>query len=203
VDVAEIQFSPDGRWLVVSEKNTNALSVYRIDGAGAASAPHVNASAGMTPFGFAFTSGGLLVVSEAFGGAPDASAASSYAIRSDGTLETISASVHTTETAACWFVITADNRYAYTTNTGSGTITGYRLSRGRLTRLDADGVTGTIGPNTKPVDLALADGSRLLYSLNEAAHTIAAFAVRRDGSLEKLRHEVTGLPASTNGLAAY
>jgi 6-phosphogluconolactonase (cycloisomerase 2 family) len=203
VDVAQIQFSPRGDFLVVTEKNTNVLSVYRVDASGAASGPRVNASNGMTPFGFAFTSGGVLVVSEAFGGGVDASAASSYAIRTNGTLETISSSVGTTETAACWFVVTGDNRYAYTTNTGSGTISGYSLSRGRLTLLDADGETGIVGPGTSPIDLALADGSRLLYSLNAGTHTIAAFRVRGDGSLEKLRHGVSGLPASTNGLAAY
>ena len=37
---------------------------------GLPSAPIDNASNGMTPFGFAFTNAGTLVVSEAFGGAP-------------------------------------------------------------------------------------------------------------------------------------
>ena len=46
----------------------------------------INASSGVTPFGFTFTSQGVLAVTEAFGGAVDASAVSTYTINSNGTL---------------------------------------------------------------------------------------------------------------------
>jgi 6-phosphogluconolactonase len=203
VDVAQIQFSPDGRWLVVTEKSTNVLDVYRVSGTGSAAGPVVNASSGITPFGFAFTNGGAIIVSEAFGGAVDGSAASSYTIRRDGTIETLSGSIATTETAACWFVVTGDNRFAYTTNAGSGTVTGYAIQRGRLVRLAADGVSGMVGAGTSPSDLAVSDGSRYLYTRNGGAQSITAFAVKKDGSLERLPHAVTGLPATANGLAGF
>jgi 6-phosphogluconolactonase (cycloisomerase 2 family) len=202
VDVAQIQFSPDGRSLVVAEKNTNRLSVFRVSPTGVAAAPVVSPSAGVTPFGFAFTSGGTLVVSEAFGGAVDGSAASSYLIRRDGTLETISGSEPTTETAACWLVVTADDRFAYTTNAGSGSITGYAIRRGRLVRLAPDGVSGFVGAGTTPTDIALSQGSRFLYTRNGGTQSIGAFLVRNDGSLERLTG-ATGLPSTANGLAAY
>ena len=84
-------------------------------------------------------------MSEAFGGATDASAASSYRFRR-GHLKLIDGSVATTETAACWVAVTKDGKFAYTTNTGSGSVTGYRSrGTGRLTLLDADGVTGSVG----------------------------------------------------------
>jgi hypothetical protein len=51
-----------------------------------AGAPLVQDSAGTTPFGFAFGKRGQLPVSEAFGGAADASATSSCRLGSDGIL---------------------------------------------------------------------------------------------------------------------
>jgi hypothetical protein len=112
-------------------------------------------SSGQTPFGFAVR-GPDLIVTEAFGGATDASAASSYELNRDGNLEVISPTVATTETSACWVVVTGSGRFAYTANTGSGTISGYRLGTdGALTLLNADGVTGITGANSSPADMTL------------------------------------------------
>ena len=106
----------------------------------------------------------------------------------------------TTETAACWVVVTKNGRYAYTTNTGSNSISGYRIAHdGALTLLDADGKTATTGAG--PLDLALAKNSRLLYSLNSGVSEIQGFAVNGDGSLDSLG-SIGGLPAGTIGLAA-
>src|SRR6476620_2760342 len=98
---AEVSFDPSGKTLVVTEKNTNRLSTYSVDANGVAQGPTVTPAAGVTPFGFAFTNNGTLVVSEAFGGAANSSAVSSYAPAGDG-WAVISASVPTTETSACW-----------------------------------------------------------------------------------------------------
>jgi 6-phosphogluconolactonase (cycloisomerase 2 family) len=167
---------------------------------GYAGAPNVQPSAGMTPFGFAFDKRGRLIVSEAFGGATDASAMSSYALSGDGTITPISASVKTTETAACWVVVTKNGRYTYTTNTGSNSITGYRIgSEGSLSLLDADGKTAPTGAT--PIDMALAKGSRILYALAGGVPQIDGFAVNADGSLDPIG-SAGGLPAGTVGLAA-
>lgn len=201
VDPAQIEFDPQGRTLVVTEKGTNRITTYVVGRNGLASAHKANVSNGATPFGFAFSRTGVLIVSEAFGGAPDASAASSYIVDANGELRLISGSVPTTETAACWFVVTNNGRFAYTSNTGSGTISGYAVHGGALTLLDADGRTAVIGPGTAPTDLALSRNSRYLYALNSGNHTISAFAVDGDGSLEAVA-TTGGLPASANGLAA-
>lgn len=198
-DPAQIEFDPRGRVLVVTEKATNRITTYMVRHDGRASGPHVNESNGTTPFGFAFSPTGVLIVSEAFGGAPDASAASSYRVTHNGRLELISGSVPTTETAACWFVVTDNGRFAYTSNTGSGSISGYAVQHGALTLLDPDGRTGV--PGAGPIDLALSQHSRYLYSLNSGSQTIGAFAVGADGALTAIG-TVGGLPASANGLAA-
>ena len=199
-DPAQIAFSPNGRHLAVTEKATNTIATYKVGKIGYASGPNAQPSAGMTPFGFAFDKRGRLIVSEAFGGAPDASALSSYALARNGTITPISASVKTTETAACWVVVTKKGRYTYTTNTGSNSITGYRIgSDGSLTLLDADGKTAATG--AAPADMALAKSSRLLYSLAGGVPEINGFVVNGDGSLDPIE-TVGGLPAGTVGLAA-
>src|SRR5207247_6183240 len=85
-DPAEVSFNADGTLLVVTEKAGNRIDTYIVDENGLPSAPLDNPSNGMTPFGFAFNNPGFLVVSEAFGGAPNQSAASSYSAGDDGVL---------------------------------------------------------------------------------------------------------------------
>jgi 6-phosphogluconolactonase (cycloisomerase 2 family) len=158
-------------------------------------------SSGTTPFGFGFTNSGFLVVSEAFGGAAGASATSSYDSNANGTWSVISGSVPTTETSACWIAVVNSGRYAYSANTGSGTITGYAIHQGALTRLDADGVTGTVGAGSAPADLATSRDSKYLYVRAGGQNRIATFIIGADGSLTSFAGGVSGLPAGQSGLA--
>ncbi len=200
---AQVQFSPDGNVLVVTEKATNKIVTYTVGSDGLASGPIVHNSVGATPFGFAFGLRDQLFVSEAFGGAADASAVSSYSVSAAGALQVISGSVPTTETAACWVVVTNDGRFVYTTNTGSGSISGYAAaSDGVIQLLSADGRTGVTGAGSGPIDMALSRNSRYGYVLNSGNQTISAFAVGADGSLAPIQ-TLGGLPAGLNGLAAY
>lgn len=200
VGPAQVGFDPSGRRLVVTEKNTNLIDVYSVGNDGFASAPVVNPSAGQTPFGFAFNQHGVLIVSEAFGGAVDASAVSSYTLGDAGTLDVVTASAPTTETAACWVAVTNNGKFAYAANTGSASVTGFDVSKASLTILNGDGKTGTTG--TTPIDVAVSRNSQFLYTLTADSHTISAFAVRQnDGSLSAVSG-AAGLPVGTVGLAA-
>jgi len=200
VGPAEVGFDPSGSSLVVTEKNTNRIDVFAVGNNGLASAPVVNASAGQTPFGFAFNQQGVLIVSEAFGGGADASAVSSYTLGTNGTLAIESASVPTTETSACWVAVTNNGKFAYAANTGSSSLTGYRVDHASLTILNADGKTGITG--TTAIDVALSRNSQFLYTLTADSHSISAFSVRQnDGSLTPASG-ASGLPVGTVGLAA-
>ncbi len=128
---SQVGFSPDGDILLVTEKATNKLTSYRVRSNGSIDAPVVTASVGVTPFGFAFDRRGNALVSEAFGGATNASAVSSYRFdnAAPATPVVVSPSVGTTQTAACWVVVTPNSRYAYVTNTGSGTISSYSVTK--------------------------------------------------------------------------
>jgi 6-phosphogluconolactonase len=201
---AQIQFNSDGDVLVVTEKASNSIDTYTVDNEGIPSGPKTYGSVGKTPFGFAFGKRDQLFVSEAAGGAEDASSVSSYSVAEDGGLEMISSAVGTTETAACWVVVSHDGRFAYTTNAGSGSVSAYRIAFDGSIRLrDRNGRTGLTGKDSAPIDMALSNDGRNLYTLNSGNATLSAFWVGPDGDggLVKLRR-LWGLPASANGLAA-
>ncbi len=199
-DPAEVRFSPDGTLLVVTEKKTNIIDTYTVGADGLASGPITNPSNGVTPFGFEFDSAGHLVVSEAFGGTPGAAAASSYTASPGGALSVVSGSVPNGQTASCWVVITNSGRYAYVSNTGSGTISSYRLGdNGALTLLDA--VAASTGAGSSPIDMALNNSSHYLYVLAAGLQAVAAFRVESDGGLTPIEVE-GGLPFGAQGIAA-
>jgi 6-phosphogluconolactonase (cycloisomerase 2 family) len=194
---AQVSFTPAGDRLIVTERATQRIDVYDVDRDGYASGPSVVASSGVTPFGFGFDNKGHVIVSEAFGGAPDGSAVSSYDLADDG-LAVVSPSVGTTETAACWIAVTGNGRYAYAGNAG-GSITGYAVSpAGDLAILDADGRTASPGAGT--FDLATSRNSQFLYG-RLGNGTVAAWAIAADGSLTDLG-PAAGLPAGAAGIAA-
>lgn len=202
VGPAQIAFTPDGDFLLVTEKNTNSIVAFAIDRDGLPTDTSVQAASGVTPFGFAFGGRDQVFVTEAFGGAIDSSATSSYEIGPDGTLTTRGASVGTGQTAACWAAVTPDGRFVYVTNTGSGSISGYGIGfDGSLELLDEDGRTGITGDGSTPIDVAITDNGRYLYNLNSGTHTVGSFRIQRDGSLAPLPFE-TDVPAAATGLVS-
>ena len=109
---------------------------------------------------------------------------SSYAVGRDGVLTPIDGPDPTFQTSACWLAVAGRN--AFTANTGSNTITGFRVDReGRTELLAADGVSATVGAT--PIDLETTDDD-YLYQLNGADDSIGIFEVSRDGELTQPRH---------------
>jgi 6-phosphogluconolactonase (cycloisomerase 2 family) len=199
-DPAQVEFSPRGDLLVVTEKATNRIDTFRIRANGRPGELDSQPSAGQTPFGFAFDPRAHLIVSEAFGGAPNASALSSYDVPESGTITPISPVVHTGQTAACWVVVTRNGRFAYTTNTGSGNISSYDVSRdGSIALLES--IAADTGAGSAPTDLALSRRSRHLFVLNSSALTLGSLRVLDDGRLVPV-DIAGGLPAGATGLAA-
>ena len=119
-DWAQISFTPDGGALIATERGTNSISSYVLDQRGYAQGPTTIKSSGQTPYGHGL--GGSLIVSEAFGGSIGAAAASSYAVSGAGELTMVSGSVGDTRSEVCWVALTKDDRFAYVTNFGDGTL---------------------------------------------------------------------------------
>jgi 6-phosphogluconolactonase len=199
---AQVAFTANGDLLIVTDKPTNQIFTLRVNDDGVAVAPVAHTSNGATPFGFAVDQRDHLVVSEAHGGPGGTSALSSYDVDEEGGLRLITGSAATHQGAACWVVITQNDKFAYTSDTASGVITGFSLARdGSLTILDAVGMSASTGAGSTPTDLALSENSRFLFSLNPSSGTIAGWRIGSDGSLA-FTGAATGIPASASGIAA-
>ena len=198
VGPAEISFDPSGNVLVVTEKTTNKIDTYSINN-GAPSAPMVHQSAGTEPFGFAFAPHSqIMVVSDAFNGASGDGAASSYDV-TPNRASVISSIVPDQNTAPCWLVIAQDGRVAFTSNTGSDTISAYRVDpQGHLALTTVNGISAATGKG--PTDLALAPDGGFLFNINLKAHTLGVYKVSTDGGLSRLK-DVPRLPDAALGLA--
>lgn len=202
VAAAQVGFSPDGRWLIVTERATNRVDVFPVRNNGTLGSGQFHTGAGITPFGFTFRDDGVLVVSEAAGGAAGASTTSAYRIQANGGLHTISAAVPTLQTAACWTAVTPNGRFAYTANAAGGTITGYAMNpAGAIARLDPAGVSGNLGPTARPLDCAFDASGRFFYVIDSGGDRLQGFRRRGDGSLELLGSSVA-LPDGSAGLLA-
>ena len=202
VGPAQIGFNNDGNLLLVTEKATNSIDVFSVEDDGVAIGPTVMPSAGQTPFGFAFGKRNQVLVSDAFGGAANAGAVTSYLVSADQTLRTITNAAPDQQSAPCWVVVTSDGRFAYTTNTGSGNVSGYAVGfHGRLHLLNADGLAASTGTGSTPLDAAISNDARYLYVLTPGTSNIQGFFIALDGSLTPLS-QATGIPSSASGLIA-
>jgi 6-phosphogluconolactonase len=199
-DPAQIAFSPDGSMVVITQRGTDSIVTYQVTSDGSFGASSEIASEGPTPYGFAFTSGGTLVVAEAFGAEKGAAAASSYALE-DGSLVVRTSSVGNGRSEICWAVITPDDRFAFTTNFADGAVSRYAIaSDGSLSLEDATAGISVDGmPGLRDEDIT-SDG-RFLYAIDADGGRIYGWAVDAKGSLEPVG-SWDELPATVAGLAA-
>jgi 6-phosphogluconolactonase len=192
----QVSFTPDGRSLVVAEKASNTIDVLEVGRDGHLGSPRTTSSTGATPFGFDFDAGGHLVVSDAAGGAPGASAVTSYRVGESGALSPISF-VPDLQTAACWVVIDRRGGHAFTTNTGSGTVSSYDIAPSGSLSLHASVAAVTGG---HPIDEAMGGSGRELFVL-DATGRIVSSPMLASGDLGPVTVVATDLPGSVSGLA--
>ena len=184
----QVGFTPDGRRLIVTTKaSTSSIDVFRVEWDGRlGAAPVTNASAVPVPFGFVFDPAGRLVDAEAGG-----SAVTTYTLGADGKLSNPQ-SLGDGQAALCW--ITSAGGFYYASNTGSDTVSGYRI--------DASGAPSLLGTPVPtdggPIDAA-ASGD-FLYVQTGVGGTIDEFAVGSDGSLSSVG-QATAV-AGMEGIAA-
>ncbi len=206
----EVLFNPDGKLLVVTQKVPSTigptLDAFQIDENGLPSDPIVNQSFGMRPFAEAFRQDGKLFVIESGLPIVNNAAVSSYDVyESSGTLSPIS-SVKNNQTDGCWIVITGNQKYAYTTNFASGTISSFKLKADGQVDL-INGAAASQGPKSESIDLGLSADSHYLYNLLRGPGGISGFRIEGNGSLTPLGLFGVGggLPADygASGLAAY
>ena len=200
-DPAQVAFSRDGRTLAVTERGTDSISAYAIDEHGYADGPTTIRSSGQDAYGFDFTADGTMIVTEAFGGAIGAAAASSYSLTDPGKLASVSGSVGDTRSEVCWAAVTNDGRFAYVTNFGDGTISSYAIGDGGALDL-RDAVAGSTRLGEKGVrDEAITRDGRYLYAIDADAQKVFGWTVGSDGELVAIG-AFEGVPETVAGLAA-
>ena len=204
VNSASLAFSGDGRYLVVTERTTNSIDVFKVLADGRLSAITVNPSAGPGAFSAVFAPNGAVLVSETGAGGPNSSAISSYSIVSDGTLLPISTSVPTLGAANCWNVVTPDGKFVYASNAGTSSIAGFAIREdGTLLALPST-IVGTNPAGSANLDITISADGKFLYSLNAGTGAVGMFQIQpSNGSLVNLG-TIGGLPvaAGLNGIAA-
>jgi 6-phosphogluconolactonase (cycloisomerase 2 family) len=209
----QVSFNPNGDVLVVTEKNTDTIDTFVVTSDGTPSLGEAIASSGKTPFGFAFAPTGELVVSEAFGGMPGLGATSTYVFDkvlhagakggAERGIAARSTSIANGQTAPCWAVVTKDGRFAYTSNTPSGTISAYALASDGKLALVGDGAAMNTGDGSRPLDMTLDRSSMHLYVLNGGTRRIKVLDVAVDGSLTGRPEGSPELPATAFGLIGF
>jgi len=191
-----IVFNRKGRWLVVSELNTNRLSVFRVRGDGTLTGPTINNSNGAGPFGSVFLCTGVLLVSEV-----GPNALSTYTVAANGKLNVISGSVLNGQKATCWVSVSRHEHFAYSSNSGNDTITIYRIQNGKLSVVKT--VPSTPDMTAAPIDSGVSKDGRNFYVLNGNKGSISVFHINNNGRLIRLQvFKNTGLPrVGAQGLA--
>jgi 6-phosphogluconolactonase len=202
---ASLAFSPNGNFLLVTEKLTNNIDAFHVQNNGMLSPIVVNPSAGPGLFGVLFAPNGtVLTTATGPAGGNDESTINSYALQPNGTLTTISANVSTDANATCWHLVTPDGRFVFTSNAGSGTISAFALSnRGTLTPIHGT-VAATLPTGSTNLDIAISSDGKFLYTLDSGTGKVSILGIDTDGSLTVIG-EVGGLSdtAGFNGIAAF
>jgi 6-phosphogluconolactonase (cycloisomerase 2 family) len=189
----DLRFTPDGTRLIVSEGGTNMIDIFELNNAGVTTGVVTQASAGSGPFGSKFGRSGILLNTEANSGS-----LSSYNVTAQDMLAVISGAVPDTQMATCWISLTGDAKFAFVSNTASGTLSSYEIERdGTLHLLSA--VAGSLSGGA-PIDSSLSDDSRFIYVVDSAKGRVVFFSVQ--GETLNSIGSVGDLPTTVQGIAA-
>ncbi|MFI6012593.1 lactonase family protein [Streptomyces sp. NPDC051243] len=199
----EVEFTPDGRNLVVTTKGNNTVVVFPMkrNGLPAVAEPVVNKSAGGVPFAISFdASGKRMLVAEA-----EKSTVTTYKVTHGGKLKVLQQPLPNGQETLCW--LERAGKYFYGGNTGNSTVTGYRMDKsGKLSLTNEVGIATPPSANSQGViDLAVTEDERFVYVQNAVSGTVDGFRVEADGALTKVT-TAEGLPvfaeSGMEGIAA-
>jgi 6-phosphogluconolactonase (cycloisomerase 2 family) len=239
---ADIGFNPSGNWLVVTMRDLplhpggngqkGRIDLFQVNSNGTVSNAKGHTAATPTPFGFRFTSKGILVDTSAgrvnsVNNAPPPltdgtqinGSLQSYTIGANGKLTPIS-NAASAGRAACWVALSNNNRYAFVTNTLSGTAAhpapGAPIGTGKaaLARFSVSPsgklkLLGTVntGPGT-PTDLSLSPDGKYLYMANPSngllpfGSHLEVYKIGSGGGLTLVQMTPMSLATGLSGAAA-
>jgi 6-phosphogluconolactonase len=200
-DPAQIAFTPDGRALLVTDRASDSIHAFAVNGDGVAQSIVTHRSSGATPYGFDVTADGVVVVTEAAGAQVGKASASSYRLDGSAGLSPVSGAVGNTRSEVCWAVISSDGKTVFVTNFGDGTISTYAIGEDGSIELREAVAATTVDGEPGIRDEALSSDGRYLYALHADTGRVFGWEVSADGTLAPVG-SANGLPLTAAGLAA-
>ena len=188
---AEVGFTPGGDHLIVTTKTNNTVDVFSVGEDGRLSAEPVKNQVAPVPFAFVFDHARRMVLN--FAGT---SALETFNVNPDNTITPVSTPVSDTQAALCW--ATPARGYVYTSNTGSGSVSQFKVAGDGTVVL----VSATAAQNIPGATDSAASGGRFLYVQSGASGTVHAFSIGDGGSLTRI--QIANIPdgGSQEGIAA-
>ncbi len=195
---SSLAFSTDGKFLLVTEKLTNNIDVFPVNADGTLGTVVVTKDASSGLFDLVVAPDSAVIALEAGN-----SSVTPFQIGVTGALTSLSAAVPTLGAASCWHVVTPNGLFLYTSNAGSGTISGFKLTGGGVISPIASTTVATYPTGSTNLDIAASGDSKYLYTVNTGSGMIGVLAIQSDGTLKV----IGTLPAFTaksgaNGIAA-
>ncbi|MGC2403979.1 MAG: beta-propeller fold lactonase family protein [Acidobacteriaceae bacterium] len=201
---SSISITPDGTYLVVTERLTNNLDTFRVFSNGTLGPIQTIASPVPGVFAATFDPAGQLILS-ATGpvGGTNASTISSFAVSTSGALTAVTPSLPTFGNANCWNAVTPNGKFAYVSNSASSTISAFSIGQGGVLTPVGSTIVATQAAGSTNLDITVSGDGTYLYALNSMAGTVGVFQVNADGTLTA-QGEISGLPMNVgfNGIAA-
>jgi 6-phosphogluconolactonase len=184
---ASLAFSPDGQFLVVTEKVPNNIDVFRVNPDGKLGPIVVNQDADPGVFSVSFAPNGTLIASETgTPGVTNSATISSYSIPASGKLTSVSEHVPTFGSANCWNVVSPDGKFVYVSNAGTASISGFTIGKtGSFTPISRT-IVGNNPQGSTNLDIAISSDGKFVYTLNSGSGEIGVFEVESDGTLNNL-----------------
>jgi 6-phosphogluconolactonase (cycloisomerase 2 family) len=188
---AQVGFTPRGDHLIVTTKTHNTVDVFSVDEDGLLSAAPVKNQESPVPFAFVFDHAGRMVLS--FAGT---SSLETFTVNANNTIAPVRSPVSDIQAALCW--VTPARGYEYTSNTGSGSVSQFRVG-GDGTVVLVNAIAASKIPAA--TDSATA-GGRFLYVQSGTSGAVHAFSIGAGGSLTRI--QIANVPggASQEGIAA-
>ncbi|KFZ19496.1 hypothetical protein V502_03624 [Pseudogymnoascus sp. VKM F-4520 (FW-2644)] len=201
------QFSPDGKFIVVTHKVGSNLDIFKVGSNGLLRTPITISSAGLRPFAATFGADGHLFVIESGLPVLGNAAVSSYSVDdTSGALLPVTRSEKNFQTDGCWIQVTPNGKFAYTANFVSGTISSYYVASSGAVTIK-ENAAADLGPESNVVDLAITLCGDFIYNLLRGTGAVAGWSIGADGALTSVgTFDAKGdIPVANgaSGLAAY
>lgn len=196
---AQIGFNKSGTVLFITEKDTDTLTTFVMQADDTpAKTPLKRPSAVPTPFGFQFGDRDYVFVTEANAGGRGVTA--SYRVdRDTGEVSSLVDLIEQGD-ATCWTVLSSDQTFGYSVNTGNGSVSPYSINFDGTLEPFFYRPNKQIPTGQAPRDAVLTQDNQHLLILNNGDGALREFYVAPNGRI--YRRGTAPIPNSATGLIA-